>query len=111
MRSLSSENIGNINITSSLCIQDLNRLIEHYNAPLVIGGISMGAAISLKVAVEYPENVLALILVRPAWISDSKPKNLSKAPKGSQLLSTISWFWKHFKAILEVYDRSTIGLQ
>ena len=70
--------------------EDLNRLIEHYNAPLVIGGISMGAAISLKVAVEYPENVLALILVRPAWISDSKPKNLSISRLVAQLLKTNS---------------------
>lgn len=39
----------------------------------VIGGISMGAAISLNVALRYPERVQALILARPAWLNSPMP--------------------------------------
>ena len=34
----------------------------------VFGGISMGAAVSLRVALQAPERVEGLVLVRPAWI-------------------------------------------
>ncbi len=34
----------------------------------VVGGISMGASLSLKLALDYPELVEGLVLVRPAWI-------------------------------------------
>lgn len=33
----------------------------------VIGGISMGAGISLRIARDFPDRVSALVLVRPAW--------------------------------------------
>jgi len=34
----------------------------------VIGGISMGASIALRVALEAPERVAGLILIRPSWL-------------------------------------------
>ena len=34
----------------------------------IVGGISMGASLSLKLALDYPELVEGLVLVRPAWI-------------------------------------------
>lgn len=34
----------------------------------VFGGISMGAAVSLRVALQAPERVHGLVLIRPAWI-------------------------------------------
>jgi pimeloyl-ACP methyl ester carboxylesterase len=34
----------------------------------IVGGISMGAAVSLNLALRYPERVLALVLSRPAWL-------------------------------------------
>ncbi len=37
-------------------------------ARAVIGGISMGAAIALRVALEHPERVIGLILIRPSWL-------------------------------------------
>ena len=43
----------------------------------VVGGISMGAAIALRIAVIAPARVKALILARPAWAWDSAPKNMS----------------------------------
>ncbi|HEX6545475.1 MAG TPA: alpha/beta hydrolase, partial [Bryobacteraceae bacterium] len=36
----------------------------------VIGGLSMGAGISLNFALKFPEMVSALILVRPAWVDE-----------------------------------------
>ena len=42
----------------------------------VVGGISMGAAIALRIAVIAPERVTALILARPAWSWNSSPENM-----------------------------------
>ena len=43
----------------------------------VFGGISMGRGIALNIAHRYPERVLALVLVRPAWLDIGNPANLS----------------------------------
>lgn len=40
------------------------------------GGISMGAAIALRIAVVAPDRVSALILARPAWSWRSAPDNM-----------------------------------
>jgi pimeloyl-ACP methyl ester carboxylesterase len=67
---------------------------EHFNIPqfaadvlafadhcgvekFVMGGISMGAAIALRIAATMPDRVLALILARPAWAWQSAPENMS----------------------------------
>jgi pimeloyl-ACP methyl ester carboxylesterase len=42
----------------------------------VIGGISTGAAVALSIAARYPEKVLGLILIRPAWMFEANPDNL-----------------------------------
>ena len=42
----------------------------------VIGGISMGAAIALRIAVKNPARVKALILARPAWLWGAAPENM-----------------------------------
>jgi pimeloyl-ACP methyl ester carboxylesterase len=42
----------------------------------VAGGISMGAAIALRLAVKAPERVRALVLARPAWLAGRAPGNL-----------------------------------
>lgn len=41
-----------------------------------IGGISMGAAIALRIAVRHPKHVMALILARPAWLWGTAPENM-----------------------------------
>ena len=46
------------------------------STPLVVGGISMGAAIALRIAVLRPTLIRALVLARPAWIDDRAPSNM-----------------------------------
>ena len=41
-----------------------------------VGGISMGAAIALNIAVNHPDRVTALILARPAWAFEKAPENM-----------------------------------
>ncbi len=43
--------------------------------PVVIGGISMGAAIAMRLVVTHPELIRALIIARPAWATDAAPEN------------------------------------
>jgi pimeloyl-ACP methyl ester carboxylesterase len=42
----------------------------------VVGGISMGAAVSLRLAVLRPDLVSGLVLARPAWLFDHSPDNM-----------------------------------
>jgi pimeloyl-ACP methyl ester carboxylesterase len=56
---------------------DIAAMIEaQRQGPLVVGGISMGAAIALRLAVQRPELVRALVLARPAWVTKSAPENM-----------------------------------
>jgi pimeloyl-ACP methyl ester carboxylesterase len=64
-------------LSISTFTQDLAQFIEALETgPVVVGGISMGAAISLRLAVKHPELVRALILARPAWITEAAPPNM-----------------------------------
>ena len=42
----------------------------------VIGGISMGAAIALRLAVRRPDLAKALVIARPAWLCAQNPDNM-----------------------------------
>lgn len=55
-------------------------------APVVLGGVSMGAAIALRVAVRRPELVRGLILARPAWVADAAPDNMRPNAEVGRLL-------------------------
>jgi pimeloyl-ACP methyl ester carboxylesterase len=49
--------------------QDLQAFLDHLGIErAVIGGISMGAALSLHFTLRWPERVRALVLSRPAWL-------------------------------------------
>lgn len=66
---------------------DLSRIIEARKlAPVVLGGISMGAAISLRLAVRRPELVRGLVLARPAWLTDAAPANMRPNAEVGELL-------------------------
>jgi pimeloyl-ACP methyl ester carboxylesterase len=41
----------------------------------LVGGISMGAAIALRLAIKHPDLVAGLALVRPAWVLGASPEN------------------------------------
>jgi pimeloyl-ACP methyl ester carboxylesterase len=54
----------------------------------VIGGISMGAAIALRLAVRHPERIRALVLVRPAWLWGNAPDNMQPFAEAGRLMRT-----------------------
>ena len=67
--------------TPSIAIfaDDLVALIESLAlGPVVLGGISMGAAIAARIAVLRPDLVRALVMVRPAWGVAPAPENLQR---------------------------------
>ena len=44
--------------------------------PMPVGGISIGAAIALRIAALRPDLVSALVLARPAWLDANGPENM-----------------------------------
>jgi len=46
--------------------------LDHF----IAGGISMGAAIAMRLASRHPDRVTGLVLVRPAWTFDRAPANM-----------------------------------
>jgi pimeloyl-ACP methyl ester carboxylesterase len=62
--------------------------VAHVTPPeVVIGGISMGAAISLRLAVLKLVRPRALILVRPAWATDPAPANMAPIAEAAALIA------------------------
>jgi pimeloyl-ACP methyl ester carboxylesterase len=56
---------------------DAVALLDHLGVRSVVaGGISLGAAIALHLAVHFPQRVRGLIIARPAWISEAGPEQL-----------------------------------
>jgi pimeloyl-ACP methyl ester carboxylesterase len=56
---------------------DLASLIEARGlAPVVVGGISMGAALALRLAVTRKDLVRGLVVARPAWLDAAAPDNM-----------------------------------
>lgn len=56
---------------------DVVAMLDYLNVPqAVVGGISMGAGISLNLALRYPGRVRGLVLLRPAWLDKPMPENL-----------------------------------
>jgi pimeloyl-ACP methyl ester carboxylesterase len=49
-----------------------------------LGGISMGAAISLRLAVKHPQRASALILARPAWLWGAAPQNMAAIAEAAE---------------------------
>ena len=59
-------------------------------APVALGGISMGAAIALRLAVMRPKLVSGLVIARPAWLASAAPDNMRPNALVGQLLQTSS---------------------
>ncbi|TCL64089.1 alpha/beta hydrolase [Rhizobium sp. BK251] len=69
---------------------DLAGFIEQeLGVPVVVGGISMGAAICLRLAVRRPDLVRALVIARPAWIAAAAPANMRANAEVGHLLRTL----------------------
>ena len=70
---------GDINkLTIATLADDLIGLIDRLAIEkAIVGGISRGAAVAVNVALRYPERVLGLVLVRPAWIDRPLPENVA----------------------------------
>lgn len=66
---------------------DLEAVMEELPGPVVLGGISMGAAIAARIAVRRPDLVSGLVLVRPAWIAGAAPDNLNGIAEVGRLMS------------------------
>ena len=56
-------------------------------APLVVGGISMGAAIAMRMAVMRPDLVSGLVIARPAWAAAAAPANMQANAEVGALLA------------------------
>lgn len=70
--------------------EDVAAFIENdLQQPVVVGGISMGAAIALRLAVRRPDLVRGLILARPAWVTDAAPANMAPNALVGRLLETL----------------------
>jgi len=58
--------------------EDLLALLDHLEIDqAIVGGVSMGAAIALNIAIRYPERARGLVLCRPAWLDRPFPENLA----------------------------------
>lgn len=69
----------------------------------VVGGISMGAGVSLNMALRYPARVKGLMLSRPAWLDQPMPDNL-------WILTEVARYIRQYGAIegLEVFKQSAV---
>lgn len=68
--------------------QDLAAFITDLDiGPVLVGGISMGAAMALRLAVKHPKLVRGLVLARPAWICEAAPENLAPNREVAALLA------------------------
>ncbi|MDP3196129.1 alpha/beta fold hydrolase [Tabrizicola sp.] len=65
-------------------------LAETFDGPVVLGGISMGAAIATRLAVTRPDLVRALVLVRPAWVAEAAPATMAPNAEVGALLARLT---------------------
>jgi pimeloyl-ACP methyl ester carboxylesterase len=60
--------------------------VRAHGTPVVLGGHSMGAALSVAVAAEIPEHVGGLLLISPAGLPLTKPIRMSLADFSGQVM-------------------------
>lgn len=68
-------------ISLATFVDDLCALLDHLGlSQVIIGGISMGAAVALMLTLRFPERVRGLVLSRPAWLDQPLPPNVAWFP-------------------------------
>lgn len=66
---------------------DLGALLDHLQIHrAIVGGISMGAAITLNFTLRFPERVVGLVQSRPAWLDAPHPWNVAMFSLVSRLI-------------------------
>jgi pimeloyl-ACP methyl ester carboxylesterase len=55
----------------------------------VLAGVSMGAGVAARFAVDRPDRVRGLVCIRPAWLDRPNPDNLAAQPHIAALLRTL----------------------
>ena len=64
-------------LTFPVMAEDMAALLDHLAVPAAaVGGVSMGAGISMAFCLKYPARTKALVLSRPAWLNSPEPENL-----------------------------------
>jgi pimeloyl-ACP methyl ester carboxylesterase len=67
---------------------DALALIDRLDIPrAVVGGISLGGALALRLAALHPDRVLALIIARPAWVDGPSLETMAPYREVAELLS------------------------
>jgi pimeloyl-ACP methyl ester carboxylesterase len=67
--------------------RDAARLAQHLGYDkFIAGGILMGSAVAIQLALLFPHSIETLILVRPAWLNEPCPKNLRELIRIGELL-------------------------
>jgi len=74
-------------ISLSSSADDLLTLMDHLQIrEAIVGGISMGAAITLNFTLRFPERVVGLVQSRPAWLDAPCPWNVQMFSLVSRLI-------------------------
>jgi len=69
---------------------DALALLDHLRIDrAVVGGISLGAAIGLRIAALHPDRAEGLVLARPAWIDEEGPDHLRIYRDVARLIDTL----------------------
>jgi pimeloyl-ACP methyl ester carboxylesterase len=65
-------------LTFPVMAEDMAALLDHLAVPAAaVGGVSMGAGISMAFCLKNPDRTKALVLSRPAWLNSPEPPNLT----------------------------------
>ncbi len=66
---------------------DLRALMDYLQIQrAIVGGISMGAAVAQNFVLRFPERVMGLVLLRPAWVDRPRSQNVSVFSEIAQLI-------------------------
>ena len=77
------------NLSIAQFTDDALALLDHLNLQTIAaGGISLGAAIALRLAALHPTRINALILARPAWVTDPAPQTMKAYTEVARLLAS-----------------------